>query len=684
MIESLPTMVHPSETPTIANTLNEPQKDAEKNEEVEIVFETDSSEVASEDEPLFENYLDDTTIHLEDPHTPTVTLRDRLKPDQNDVNDEITIRTSNTHGGLIPHEYHNVKPQGRLRAQQRARNLPPPTRIPSETTLFCFLASVPDETIDDTPLNFRDAWWHPNLEKRGKWREAIRKEFHQMIKNMVWLRKGLTVLPPGRKGIGTKWVFKEKKDGVFRARLVAKGYNQIAGIDFQLNFAPVTNEVALRIMLILWITKEYFAEIADVETAFLHGELEEELYLKIPNGLCEFLEEIGEKFDGDYLKLTKSIYGLVQAARSWWKKFTKVLKENLKFESFPGDSCLLRRNDENGSVFLILYVDDCFVLGNRVAVKAALEEIEKHFSIKRNENVHDFIGCSIERTGNKIFLSQPDLITKLLAKFEHELRDLQEYLTPAPQGARVILCEENESILNSEMQSRYQSGVGSLLYLLKHSRPELSNCVRELSKGMTKANEAHYKLLLRAIKYLQMTKGRKLILHPKTTEEMWSLKAYSDSDFAGDKNDRRSVSGFVIYLCGCPVAWKSRSQKSVTLSSTEAEYVAISEVATEILYIKSLLDFVNVKVDMPIEVFVDNIGAIFLSKNASTGNRTKHVDTRYHFVRDYIENGVLKVTFVRLEMNDADIFTKNLGNDSFNVHTNKLYMSENEKDENPN
>ena len=142
----------------------------------------------------------------------------------------------------------------------------------------------------------------------------------------------------------------------------------------------------------------------------------------------------------------------------------------------------------------------------------------------------------------------------------------------------------------------------------------------------------------------------------------WEVKGYSDSDFAGDTDERKSISGYVIYLQECPISWRSKSQKSVSLSSTEAEYMAVSEIATEILFIKSMLEFLGVKVELPIEVNVDNVGAIYLSKSAMTSNRTRHIDMRYHFVQEYIDDGILKVVFVKSEDNHTDIMTTNFIN----------------------
>lgn len=551
-------------------------------------------------------------------------------------------------------------------------NLPGRLEIEGGTNHFCFF--VPEGAEVTEPSTFQEAWNHPDPKERHFWREAIRLEFRQMIKNKVWRQEGVNTLPPNRKGIGTKWVFKKKKNGVYRARLVVKGYDQIAGIDFQYNFAPVTSEVTLRILLIIWVIEDYFGEVADVQTAFLHGELEEEIFIKIPSGYKEFLEELKETIKEKFLQLTKSTYGLVQAARAWWKKFTSVLKSELGFDQHENDSCLLKRVDEQGSVFIIIYVDDCFVVGNKEAVKKALSDIEKFFNITRSENISDFIGCHIKRDGDRIFLSQPDLIKKMIDKFEDKIDKLREYDTPAVASSHVLRRGEDEEGLNEAEQQDFRSGVGSLLYLLKHSRPDLSNSVRELTKVMDQANKAHEKMLHRVIRFVEQTKNRCLMLYPIKEKLTWDLKGYCDSDFAGDSDTRKSVSGFVIYLCGAAIAWRSKGQKSVTLSSTEAEYVAISEVAMEILYIAGILRFLNVPLQYPITVNVDNIGAIYLTKNATTGSRTKHVDTRYHFVRDYVEDGIVKVEFVRSEQNTADIFTKNLNHELYMRHSESIGM----------
>ena len=227
--------------------------------------------------------------------------------------------------------------------------------------------------------------------------------------------------------------------------------------------------------------------------------------------------------------------------------------------------------------------------------------------------------------------------------------------------------------MDQEGQEKYRSGVGILLWLMKHSRPDIANAVREASKVMDGATKAHWKYLLRIIKFVIDSKEKKLryTLKKGKMKEML-VEGYCDSDYAGDKDTRKSVAGYAIYLFGNLIAWKSKSQKSVALSSSEAEYISISEITKDILFVKQVLEFLNRKIKYPIVINVDNIGAIYMAENNTSNNQTKHVNTRYHFVRELIDEGTVKIEFVRSEKNDSDIFTKNLGKELFLKHSNKF------------
>jgi hypothetical protein len=202
-----------------------------------------------------------------------------------------------------------------------------------------------------------------------------------------------------------------------------------------------------------------------------------------------------------------------------------------------------------------------------------------------------------------------------------------------------------------------------LLYLTKYSHPDLCNVVTELSKCMDGASMETYPELLRVIKFVLDTKNVCLKIQPKFNDSSWNLKVFCKSDWAGDPETRISVTGFIIYLQGTPVCWRSKAQKGVTLSSSEAEYVAISDAVKEIKFLYFLLQNLGIVLDLPIVVKTDNIGTLFMSQNSSTGVRTRHVDTRYHFMREKIEDGIIKMEFVESLDNDSDIFTKNVNHE---------------------
>ena len=273
----------------------------------------------------------------------------------------------------------------------------------------------------------------------------------------------------------------------------------------------------------------------------------------------------------------------------------------------------------------------------------------------------EYTGCVIEHRASSLLLSQPHLIKPLHQRFDSFVGKHRTYATPLGTHDTIIRPQSEDEKLSEEDQKQYRSGVGMLLYLLKHSRPDLSNSARELSKVMDGATKAHQKLLYRVIKYVFDTEHWKLKLEPISfPRNSVHIEAFCDSDYSGDRDTRISVSGFIIFVNGCPISWRSRGQRSVTLSSTEAEYVAISEVCTEIMFVKQVLEFLGLNIHHPITVRVDNVGAIYLTQNHYTGGRTKHVDIRYHYVRELIEQGIIEIVFVKSEDNKADIFTKNV------------------------
>ena len=533
-----------------------------------------------------------------------------------------------------------------------------------------------DETYDN-PEDFYEAWDHQDPNERAKWREGIRKEIKDMQNKKVWIITKIADIPSNRRLIGCRWVNKRKRNLVYRARLVALGYSQVPGVDYTDNYSPVIQDLTFRLLCVLIITFDWVAEIVDIETAFLYGDLEETIFMKVPQGYEIVTDDKSIDRSIHCMKLVKTIYGLVQAARQFYRKLSAVLTEKLKMKKCLSDQCLFGRRTSKGRVLIAVYIDDTLCIGDEEAVKELKVDISKYFATKEEGILTEYVGCEITRVGKtKLFMSQQVLIRKIERTFKEIITKLPIYNSPAGGGFKVERCTDDNLKISAEKQKLYRSGVGMLMFLVKYSRPDLANSVRELSKANDGATEKHYRGLLRTVKYVIDTRNKALKYeNTHVLNTVWKLKAYCDSDFAGDQESRRSVSGYCVYIFDCLIAWKSKSQKHVTLSSTEAEYVAVSEVCTELMFIRSILMFRGIRIKLPIIVHCDNVGAIFLSYNAKVSQRTKHIDTKYRYVGEWVEEEVVKVIFVRSENNIADILTKNTPQEIFNRHTGK-YLDE--------
>jgi hypothetical protein len=329
-------------------------------------------------------------------------------------------------------------------------------------------------------------------------------------------------------------------------------------------------------------------------------------------------------------------------------------------------------------------VDDNLIVGDKAAAEKTIKQIKEIFAVKSVDNVEEHIGCAIERDleNGSIKLSQPDLIKKLEATFGEDAKGLQEHKAPSAPGEVVMRPQDKSETISEEDQKTCRSGVGVLLCLVKHSRPDVSNSVRELAKALDGATEAHVKSSLRAVKFALDARNKPLVMKPTEWNLIWQLIAHCDSDRSGDRDARLSVAGFVVCLLGAPVAWKSRAQRSVSLSSTEAECRAISEACAEIMHIKQVLEFLGQKVKLPVVAHVGNVGAICLANNAAATGRMKHVDVRHHHVRERVEDGVAKIVFVKSKGNRSDICTKNTSQGVCEEHAREHLKEGNDPGEN--
>jgi hypothetical protein len=308
-----------------------------------------------------------------------------------------------------------------------------------------------------------------------------------------------------------------------------------------------------------------------------------------------------------------------------------------------------------------------------------VSELPKHgLNVTVTEKLDDYLSCEVvfNYAYDTAWIGQPHMVKKLKQKLGPMVKNMMTYKTPGTPGQGLVLAKDEESKIDAERHALYRTGVGSLLYCTKHSRPEISNAVRELSKCLSGPNEAAFKEMLRVTKFVLDSADIGLKLQPVMCDE-WFIKVYSDSDWAGDKDSRKSVTGYLIFLNGALVAWKSKSQHCISLSSSEAEMYALTEAIKEVPFLVQLLLFIDVKLKLPVQVKVDNMGAIYMSENSTPSSRTRHADIRQKFTADLQDKGLIKVDFVRSEDNTSDILTKNVSVDLFNYHTKHIVIEKN-------
>ena len=277
------------------------------------------------------------------------------------------------------------------------------------------------------PKTFQEAWHCQNEKERNNWRTAIRKEMRSMIDREVWRKTERKKIPNDRRLIGNKWVFKIKRNGTYRARLVTLGYITITGVDYTDN-APVAHDVTFRIVLARMMVETLDSLVMDVETAFLYGEIDEEIFMKSPVGM----EEIDPGSSSvDCLQLLKGIYGLCQAARQFWKKFVNTAKkESFGFQVSPADPCMLFKQNELGICIIIMYVNDMLIIGKKELIQEFTNKFQKEFSVKIQHNLADYLGCEfhMNKVKTRGWLGQPSINKSLEQKFGE--RAMKERLSP--------------------------------------------------------------------------------------------------------------------------------------------------------------------------------------------------------------------------------------------------------------
>ncbi len=477
-----------------------------------------------------------------------------------------------------------------------------------------------------------------------QWELAMDDEMNSLNERKIW---ELTELPQDRNIIKCRWVFDIKSDGRKKARLVAKGFSQRPGIDYDETFSPVARYETIRLLLAISVLEKWDIEALDVKTAFLYGDLEADIYMQQPEGY------IVKGQENKVYRLKKAIYGLKQASYAWNKKANKSL-EDLGFKRCLSDSGVYVRRINNTITVCIVYVDDILFMGdNSSEISKVKNGFMKMWECKDLGKVKEYLGMKIEYNKNlgTLIINQEAYAKKVVARFG--LENSKPTRTPLPTGynptAATLPCSK-------EQRHDYQMIIGSLLYLALGTRPDITYPVILMSQFCANPNQEHIQKALYIVKYVNTTLKTQIVYNNRKKE---GFIAFADADWGADRISRKSITGNVVKLAGGAISWVSRKQKVVAQSSTEAEYMCMSDTTRQIVWIESLM----FELQFPIKtIFLccDNQGAMFLSSNPAQEHRSKHIDIRYHYIRECVENEKVKLTYVPTNEQIADIMTKNL------------------------
>lgn len=494
------------------------------------------------------------------------------------------------------------------------------------------------DLTDDVPENVVEAM------NDGSWREAVESELTSLRKNEVYKE---AELPQGEKVIDSKMIFKIKRDGEgkvvrHKARLVVRGFQQRAGIDYEDTFAPVVRFTTIRALLAVAAARNWTVKQLDVQTAFLHGDIDRTVYVRPPPGV--------EVSDGKVWLLRKALYGLKQAPRQWNAKLHSRLVE-LGFRQSACDPCLYVSTKSKQPLYVAVYVDDLLLVGDAGEVRELKLALAASFSITDAGDVGWLLGVAILRNGSGYALSQKQYAETILKRFG--MAECKSVSTPLPVGGPAFATGD-DPLLQDEEKQRYQSCVGALMYLAVATRPDLSAAVGRLGRYVAEPRQQHMVAAKHVLRYLRGTSSYSLQIGGDGP-----IVGYSDSDWAGDETTRRSTHGYVFSFGQGAVSWTSHRQPSVALSTAEAEYYALSECAKEAIWLQRLLlDLGSANVMLTLRC--DNQAAIAMVKNPVNHARGKHIDLRVHFVRELFESGQFALEYVNTTENAADVMTKPL------------------------
>jgi hypothetical protein len=475
---------------------------------------------------------------------------------------------------------------------------------------------------------------------------AMDDEYNALIQNKTW---DLVPRPPDVNVIRSMWIFrhKEKSDGSFerhKARLVGDGAGQQVGVDCGETFSPVVKPATIRTVLSLALSKAWPIHQLDVKNAFLHGELKETVYMYQPLGFKD------PDHPNHVCLLRKSLYGLKQAPRAWYKRFADYVS-SIGFSQSKSDNSLFIYRRDTTIAYLLLYVDDIILTTSTDVLRTSIISLlSSEFAMKDLGPLSYFLGISVTRHSGGIFLSQKKYAEEVLERAG--MSSCKSCPTPVDTKSKL----STNTGTQYEDPSLYRSLAGALQYLT-FTRPDISYAVQQICLFMHNPMEVHMQALRRILRYIKGTSQCGLHLYSSPTT---SLISYTDADWGGCPDTRRSTSGYCVFLGDNLLSWSSKRQPTLSRSSAEAEYRGVANVVSESCWLRNLLLELHCPIQKATIVYCDNVSAIYLAGNPVQHQRTKHIEMDIHFVREKVARGQVRVLHVPSRYQIADIFTKGL------------------------
>jgi transposase InsO family protein len=564
-------------------------------------------------------------------------------------------------------------------AMSALRGLQLPEERPDQALLMSAVAAGIAALEKQTPQSYREAMASPDA---SKWKEALDKEMRSCESQKVWTLVRRDELPKGANVLPCKTVFKIKLDEhgnveQYKARFTPKGFRQKPGVDFFETYARTGQYKTFRVALSLVAKWDHELAQFDVPTAFLNAEVDEDIYVELPEGYEQ---------PGMVCKLHKSLYGLKQAPRNWDRLVHAFITNDMGFKASVSDPSLYFKRSRSGRLIMVYrFVDDMqgsHHADDEAEFRECIKLLQDRFNIKQLKSATWMLGMRItrDRKARTITLDQELYVTKAIEKFG--LQQCRVVNSPEMVGA----ANDARSELTQPVErQRYLEITGTLMYAAISTRPDIAHAVHYLASAMQAPLQHHMQAAERVLRYLAGTKDIGLVFGSRNGDTVGDSRgrkaqvqvdvcAFSDADWANDKGDRKSISGWVAKLNGDPVSWSSKKQRVVSISTCEAELYAEAAAIQEVLWLRGLMSELGLSTLTGSTVHVDNQSTIAVSEHGVKSERTKHVDVKYHFVTDAVERGVVRLRWVPTSEQQADIFTKALPAPTF-LHLRKQLMS---------